>query len=177
VVDAMLDLYGAGILEPSADEIAAQSGVSRRSVFRYFDDLDDLCRAAIARQKDRVSHLFLIDERGDSREERINALVRHRARLYQAIAPVARVARMRAPLQPVVAEQIRADGALLRGQLEAHFEADLRALDPVSRARSVAGADIVTSFEAWELLVERQGKSSEEAAAVMRQGLERIIPG
>jgi hypothetical protein len=97
--------------------------------------------------------------------------------LYQAIAPVARVARMRAPLQPVVAEQIRADGALLRGQLEAHFEADLRALDPVSRARSVAGADIVTSFEAWELLVERQGKSSEEAAAVMRQGLERIIPG
>ena len=62
VVDAMLDLYGAGILEPSADEIAAQSGVSRRSVFRYFEDLDDLCRAAIARQKDRVSHLFLIDD-------------------------------------------------------------------------------------------------------------------
>ena len=47
VVDALLDLYREGNLSPGADAVAERSGLSRRSLFRYFDDLDDLCRAAI----------------------------------------------------------------------------------------------------------------------------------
>ncbi|HRE00682.1 MAG TPA: TetR family transcriptional regulator, partial [Ilumatobacteraceae bacterium] len=49
VVDALLTLYHDGVLEPSADAIAEQAGLSARSLFRYFDDLDDLQRAAVER--------------------------------------------------------------------------------------------------------------------------------
>ena len=42
VVDAMLELYVEGNLDPSSDEIAERAGLSPRSLFRYFEDLDDL---------------------------------------------------------------------------------------------------------------------------------------
>jgi AcrR family transcriptional regulator len=177
VVDALLDLYQDGIVNPSADEIAARSGISRRSVFRYFDDLDELCRVAISRQTDRISHLFPIPALGEGAfDERIDALVSQRMRLFDAIAPVARVARMRAPIQPVLAQQLRADGALLRRQLERQFEPELARLDEPVRSRVVCAADVLTSFESFELLVKRHGKNPEEAAAVMRDGLAALLP-
>src|ERR1035438_5413311 len=54
VVDALLDLYRDGNLRPSTEEIAARSGLSPRSLFRYFDDVDDLTRTAIRHQEHRV---------------------------------------------------------------------------------------------------------------------------
>ena len=48
VVDAMLELFAAGNLAPSSDEIAEKAGLSPRSLFRYFDDLDDLVRVALS---------------------------------------------------------------------------------------------------------------------------------
>ena len=50
VVQAVLELVREGELAPGVEAVAARAGLSARSVFRYFDDLDDLCRAAIARQ-------------------------------------------------------------------------------------------------------------------------------
>ena len=44
VVDALLDLYGESNLRPSTAEIAERAGLSHRSLFRYFDDFEDLCR-------------------------------------------------------------------------------------------------------------------------------------
>ena len=49
VVDAILSLYQEGNVSPSLDEIADRSGVSHRSVFRYFQDLEELYRVAIER--------------------------------------------------------------------------------------------------------------------------------
>ncbi|HEY8057438.1 MAG TPA: hypothetical protein VID94_01740, partial [Acidimicrobiales bacterium] len=58
VVDAMLDLLGEGRLTPGAAAVAERSGVSLRSVFRYFDDMDSLTERAIARQMERAAPLF-----------------------------------------------------------------------------------------------------------------------
>ena len=58
VVRALLALYNEGNLNPSTEEIALRSGVSARSLFRYFDDVDDLCQAAITQQQDDVRHLY-----------------------------------------------------------------------------------------------------------------------
>ena len=101
VVDALLDLFTEGNLRPGADEIAARSGVSRRSVFRYFDDLDSLDRVAIERQIARVSHLIEVPGLGEgSVEDRVKRLSSQRVRLFEAILPVARVSRLRAPAAP-----------------------------------------------------------------------------
>ena len=84
VVEALLDLYREGNLSPNAEEIAARSGLSPRSLFRYFDDVDDLIRAAIHRQQAQALPLVLIDATPESPfQARVAALVDQRFRLYR----------------------------------------------------------------------------------------------
>ena len=45
VLDALVALFHEGIYQPSTNDIAERAGISPRSVFRYFEDVDDLNRA------------------------------------------------------------------------------------------------------------------------------------
>jgi AcrR family transcriptional regulator len=176
VVDALLDLYQEGISRPSAEDIAAKSGVSRRSLFRYFEDMDELCRVAIDRQMSRVQHLFGIERFGEGTlDERLDALVKQRVRLFEAVAPVRRVARSRALIQPILDEQLQRDSEMMRGQLERQLAPELGRMGKGERARVLAAADVLTSFEAYDLMVARQGLSAREAAAAMQGGLEALL--
>jgi len=144
VADALLDLYQEGIISPGAQDVADRSGVSRRSLFRYFDDMDELCRVAIERHSARVSHLFEIEDLGDGPlATRIDRLVWQRAQLFEAIAPVARISRLRAPFQPIIAEELARSAALLRAQLARHFARELNSLGPEARNETLAAADVI----------------------------------
>ena len=44
VVDALLDLIDEGDLRPPAADVARRAGVSLRSVYQHFDDLETLFR-------------------------------------------------------------------------------------------------------------------------------------
>jgi AcrR family transcriptional regulator len=176
VVDALLDLFHEGNLRPGADEIAARSGVSRRSVFRYFDALDELDRIAIARQQARVAHLIEIAPGGEGTiAERIDRLVEQRMRLFAAIAPVARVSRLRAPFHPVVARELEQGRVFLRRQAERQFERELSSLGGGERAATAAALDVLTSFESYELLVGARRMSARQAGEAMRRGLRALL--
>src|SRR4051812_46447745 len=58
VLDALGAFYDEGVYTPSTAEIAERAGLSPRSLFRYFDDVDDLNRAAIERQVTRAQPLL-----------------------------------------------------------------------------------------------------------------------
>ena len=118
VVEALLDLYSDGDLRPSTEEIAARSGLSPRSLFRYFDDVDDLIRAAIARQEARAIPLVPIDATPDAPlEAKIAALVDQRFRLFHAVGNAAAVSRLRSPFQPLLATELTRNRAFLRTQM------------------------------------------------------------
>jgi AcrR family transcriptional regulator len=178
VVDALLDLFTEGNLRPGADEIAARSGVSRRSVFRYFDDLDSLCRVAIELQLARVSHLLDLPELGTGTiEDRIDRLISQRLRLFEAILPVARVSRLRAPFEPVVADELARSRRQFRRQLERHFAAELRPLGRSERNATLSAADVLCSFEAYELLRLGQEQTPKQLGEAMRAGLIGLLGG
>ena len=107
VVDALLDLYREGNLRPSTDEIAERAGLSPRSLFRYFDDVDDLAGAAVARRRIAAALLtavLAVEAEDSERSLRIKALVDQRFRLFDEVGHAAAVTRLRAPFQPVLAE-------------------------------------------------------------------------
>ena len=52
-VDALLDLLDEGVARPTAQQVAERSGVSLRSIFRIFDDVETLHAEAAARQLER----------------------------------------------------------------------------------------------------------------------------
>jgi AcrR family transcriptional regulator len=178
VVDALLDLFAEGNLRPGADEIAARSGVSRRSVFRYFDDLDSLDRVALERQADRVSHLLDLADLGEGAiEDRIDRLIAQRLRLFEAILPVARVSRLRAPFEPVVADGLVRGRRQFRRQVERHFADELGSLGRSQRNATLGAAEVLCSFEAYELLRLGQEQTPKQIGEVMRVGLMGLLGG
>lgn len=168
VVRALLELYNEGNLAPSTEEVAARSGVSARSLFRYFDDSDDLSQAAIAQQQENVRHLLPIAaDPDDPFADRVAALVHQRGELFEAIESVATVSRLRAPFQLVVADRLTQGRAFLRHQLQVLFAAELAALTADGAATRLAAVDVATSFEAWRLLRDDLRLSRPRAAAAM----------
>jgi AcrR family transcriptional regulator len=176
VVDALLDLYQEGVISPGAQDIADRSGVSRRSVFRYFDDMDDLDRVAIERHQARVIHLFELDRPGEGPlQDRIERLTAQRTRLFEAIAPVRRIAAMRAPTHALIATELARSVSLFRAQVNRHFAPELDALDADARRETLAAAVVLTSFEAFDAMHREQGLMPEQAAAAIRRGLTALF--
>jgi AcrR family transcriptional regulator len=177
VVDALLELFREGELNPSVAAVAERSGVSLRSVFRYFDDLDEMGRIAIQRHLERVGHLFeLPDLAGASRSERIDALVSQRVALYERVAPVMRAALIRAPFQSVINNALRHRRDFLRAQVAEQFAPELATLDRTAAAMVLAGADVLTSFESMELLRVDHKLTTAKAAAAIKGSLDRLLP-
>ena len=54
MVDALLDLLRSGTLRPSSAQIAERAGVTQRTLFNQFGDMDSLISAVAARQTERV---------------------------------------------------------------------------------------------------------------------------
>ncbi len=176
VVDALLELYREGNLDPSSDEVAARAGVSARSVFRYFDDLDDLCRAAIGRQLEVIGPTAELRISPDAPlAERVRALAEQRERLYGAIGSVGQVSRLRAPFQPLIAAQLTESRAYLRRQVERTLAPELAAMERDHARAVLAAADVLCSFEAHQLWRTDQGLSRSEATAVLVDALLALV--
>ena len=86
VLVALVELFHEGNYQPSAAEIADRAGLSQRSLFRYFDDVDDLNRAAIERQQEAARPLLDPGVTADApTAEKVDRTVAARIALFEAI--------------------------------------------------------------------------------------------
>jgi AcrR family transcriptional regulator len=171
-VDALLDLLGEGVARPTAQQVAERSGVSLRSIFRIFDDVQSLHAAASARQLGRVRHLFVEMDATGTLEARLARTVDITSRLYEAVAPVRRAALRSAPDSPILATQLRRARTWLRAEVERVFAAEIRRLDDPDL---VAALEVLLSFEAWDQLRVAQERPVEEAASSVRRAVLALL--
>ena len=165
VLDALAALHVEGHYEPSTNEIAERAGLSPRSLFRYFDDVDDLHHAAIEQQLVAARPLLEVKAGpDDTLDVRITELVAARARLFEATAPAARATRACAHRAPVVAAQLRDGRSYLRHQVDRFLGPDL---DP----SLLPAADALLSFETWELLRHDRRLSRARTVAALEASL------
>jgi AcrR family transcriptional regulator len=177
VLDAVLDLFVDGSMAPAPAEVAARSGVSLRSVYRYFEDMDALVRAAIARNLARMGHLFDLEGPGvGPRSARIERTVAARLRLHDAIAPMARAAVARAPQNALIDERLQETRLLLRRQLEEMFAPELADLDPIERRDVVAAVDVLLGLDGLDHLRRQRGMATDDAHRALVRALDRLIP-
>jgi AcrR family transcriptional regulator len=176
VVTALLELYREGRLRPSAEEIAARAGISVRSLFRYFDDVDALVRAAIARQQEHLAPLWGLDAGPDRPfAERVERFVADRVRLLRGMGEVGRVARTLAVHQPLILAELARIRHALRAQLAELFAAELDALPPGERRSVLAAADVVVSWESFDLMHNDQGLPVDDVETAMQGALVRLL--
>ncbi|HEY3830811.1 MAG TPA: TetR/AcrR family transcriptional regulator [Acidimicrobiia bacterium] len=152
VVEALLTLYEEGNAQPGAAEIARRAGVSERSVFRHFEDLDSLAVASIERELERVGDLFTLPAADGTLDARVQALVEQRIALYAATGAVARAALLLVPRSGVVADAVRYRRDVLWRQIGALFATELEALPKRDRDEIVDAIDVLCSIEGIELL-------------------------
>jgi AcrR family transcriptional regulator len=171
VLDALVELFEEGNYQPRSNEIAERAGLSPRSLFRYFDDVDDLNRAAIQQQLERATPL--LDPGVDAHAPtpaKIAAVVEARARLFEATAPAARSARVCAHRHPAIAAQVHDARGYLRRQLRRLFAIELDG--DADRHNAV---DVLCSFESWELLRHEHGLSRPKAIATLTNALTALL--
>lgn len=176
VVDALLDLYREGNLRPGTDEIAERAGISPRSLFRYFEDADDLAGEAVTRQLGRAMPLLPLAVGPDAPfDVRVAALVEQRLRLFTTLGQAAHVARLRAPFQPRLAMSLREGRKFLRSQARTLFAIELMSMADHEAEAALAAADVLTSFESYQLLTADQGLPVDEARSVLVAALEVLL--
>ena len=172
VLDALIELFNQGVYQPSSNEIAERAGLSPRSLFRYFNDVDDLNHAAIDRQLAAARPLLDIGVApGAPTPLKIERLAEGRVRLFETIAPAARAARVCAHRHDVVAAQLRDGRSYLRNQLRRLFPRELEG----DRATAFPAIDALCSFETYELLRGDQGLSRSKTVSSLVAALTSLL--
>lgn len=170
VVATVLDLIGAGDLRPTAQRIADRAGVSLRSVFHHFEDMEALYAAAADLHAVRVVPSVSSLPSGGPLDERIDAFVSMRCRVMEASTPIRRAARLVEPESHAVLERLRAAVAFWRVVMLESFapevEADPSRGDPLS---------VVTSWEFWDALRNQQRVSVARAERVVHRAVSALV--
>lgn len=164
VLDAFLALLDDGDPRPTGQAIAARAGVSVRTVFHHFSDLEEI----FAQAGTIVLGRLLVDldpvDPALGFDDRLDAFVTRRAHLLEILHPVAQAARLREPFSPQLRHNRDLLLARLRRQLEDAFAPELDALGPHPRLVVTDALAVGTSWSTWYSLREQLLLTPAEAA-------------
>jgi AcrR family transcriptional regulator len=170
IVEALMELVGEGILEPTAQQVAARAKVGIRTVFRRFSDMERLFAEMDARLQAEAVPLLLRGRPHGTRAQRARALAQQRAAFFERIAPYKRSGNLKRWRSPFLRDR---HALLVRG-----LRADLRRWLPELRrapAAIIDALDLTTSFEAWDRLRSEQSLSSARAQAAVERTVLALV--
>ena len=175
VVEAFLSLIEDGDPQPKARAIAARAGVSLRSVWQHFDDLETLYLAAGRREMEKVGPVMAPVDLSLPTAERVALFVTRRVEALETMAPVARAARLREPFSRQLQTNRDRLKKRYRDWIEASFAPELAELSPDQHHDVVEAVLFAGSFSAWFALRDEQDLTVERAHAVLKLTVERLV--
>ena len=176
IVDALLGLIENGETEISAALIASKAGLSERSVFRYFDDVNDLYRSVCDLAFSKEIEYALIDDAGvGSLDTKIENFVNQRVRIYTMNEKIAPAARSFAFKNPIIKNQLVVGRKLLRTQIIKHFAEELSVFDKQQQQVAVAIIDSLTTFEYYDMMRSDQKMSVQTIKSVLTESIRKAL--
>lgn len=161
---------------PSIEQASKRSGLSLRSLYRYFADPGELVEAAIKRsqaQAVEVAHLPHIGE--GSFAERLDDFVSMRLRLYEANGSMFRATIHNAANHPRVRDEMLTNRKLLREQFELQFGSELKAMSPRARLSAIEAGNALTQIDSLDLLRRVRNLTVAETEAVVHDALTALL--
>ena len=162
-------------LQPTAAEIAERAGVSLRSVFQHFDDMESLYAAVAEAQFARLSRLISQEAGVGPLGARSRAFVERRAELLETITPVRRAALLQEPFSEELARRLRRAHDMAREEIERTFAPELAAVPAGDGRDIVLALDVATNWSAWETSRRLNGLSIEESKRVMERTITALL--
>ena len=178
VLNVVVEMFTEGALFPTVEQVSKRSGLSVRSIYRYFPDPAALSDAAIERHREQSAPLAHLPSIGQGPlAKRIDDFVAMRLRLYTGVGATYRATVHNAPRDPRLREQLARRRDDLRAQFERQFEPELAALASAERNAVVAAGDVLTQLDSIDALRQHRGLSVADTTQVLRVGLQRLLGG
>jgi AcrR family transcriptional regulator len=174
-VEAFLELLDEGELLPTAKRVAERAGVSLRSVYVRFADLDSLAVSAAERQWERIRPLATVVDASLPLARRLLAFVEQRCRVLEAIMPVRRAAHLQEPFSSALHELLANARAVSRAEIARVFRTELSRRRGRSRDRLLDALDVACGSMTWEALRHHQGLSTADATDVVAETLASLF--
>ncbi|MEZ5225107.1 MAG: TetR/AcrR family transcriptional regulator [Acidimicrobiales bacterium] len=176
VIDAVLEMFEEETLAPTIERAAERSGLSLRSVYRYFPDPDSLTQAAMDemwRRGQKEAHLTSIGQ--GPFEERVLDFARMRVRLYERVGPSYRAGRLRAPGCVQIRDNIERTRHTLTDQFDLQFRRELAALPAGVRIVRRTTADVMSQLEVIDQLRRARRLTVEESIEVVADAIRTAL--
>ena len=172
IVEALFELIRAGDMAPRAAAVADAAGVSLRTVFRHFEDMESLYRVMAERMEAELMPIVLAPFEARDWRGRLSELVSRRSDLYERVLPLRVAASVRRFQSPFLMDDYRRFLRLERTGLQSILPTAITANRTLFSA-----LEMVTAFQAWRRMRQDQGLSPAETEAVMRAIVERLLDG
>lgn len=170
IVSALMDLIAAGDVAPTAQRIADRAGVSVRSVYQHFTDVEGLYADASARTYDWVLAMSRDIDPSWDRERRIDEFVSSRSAVLEALTPFNRASRLIEPQSEAIRRNRQVLQRQSRERIALAFAPELSKLEGSARANLLNILDVLASWAAWDHL-RSTGLSVRTARQVLRSGI------
>jgi AcrR family transcriptional regulator len=152
IVESLMALVDAGDVNATAQRIADGAGVSVRSLYQHFDDVDGLFGEAGTRLADWVAVEAVDVDPAQPLDQRIATYTASRAHILERILPFHRAARVLAPSSQAMREWRTEMMEQSRLRLERAFDPELSALRSVQRDLVLAALDVLDTWQSWDQL-------------------------
>ncbi len=174
IVDAHLGLLASGDLKPTGERIAEAAGVSLRTLWTSFKDMETLFAAAGQRLIERQVDVFTPVDTALPLTERVEAFCRQRARMLEILAPAARAAVLYEPFSAALRRNRTIELGRVRQEVESLFAVELAAAG--DGGGQLLGALLATStFACWSVLRDQLGLGIDVARAVMARTVAALL--
>jgi AcrR family transcriptional regulator len=176
VLDVVLEMFAEDMLIPTIEQASQRSGLSMRSLYRYFADPAALVEAAIVRNRERAAALSRLSQIGQGPfEQRVDDFVSMRLRLYEANRPLYRATVHHAVTHSRVRDELHRDRGLLREQFELQFAPELDALPLRRRTPALESGSLLTQLDSIDLLRRSRNFTVTETINVLHDGLAALL--
>ncbi|MFZ4810915.1 MAG: TetR/AcrR family transcriptional regulator [Ilumatobacteraceae bacterium] len=176
VLDVVLEMFAEDMLFPTIEQASKRSGLSLRSLYRYFADPGELVAAAIKHDRRRAAELTHLSQIGQGPfGRRVDDFVSMRIRLYEAHGPIYRATIHNAAAHSRVRDELQRNRSLLREQFELQFAPELAALAPRARVSVVEAGNLLTQLDSIDLLRRFRNLTVVETTAVLRDTLSTLL--
>jgi TetR/AcrR family transcriptional regulator of autoinduction and epiphytic fitness len=175
IVDAMRALHAEGDVRPTAPRIAQRAGVSLRTVWQQFADMETLLVEADRRDDEILRSLVQRIDPDQPRAVRIALFISQRARILEQMSPSWRAARIHQPFSDELQRNKIRTLANARAEVAKIFALELSELAEPQRQQLLDGLHAISVWSFWESLRTDLGLSPAQAEEVVRMNFTALL--
>lgn len=176
VLDIVVEMFSEDAMFPTIEQVRDRSGLSLRSLYRYFASPAELLEAVIERTERSAREMSVLHAIGEGPlDRRIEDFVALRLRVHEHFGSTFRASIANAPRHPRVRGQLARGRDRMRSQFVLQFEPELAARRGPDRDTLLAAGDLLTQLESVDYLRRHRGLTVEETRATLIEALTALL--